>query len=506
MSRNKKTESEKPVKKPSAPPIDSKMSESEEAAPKRVRMIETLRGIRDILPQEGPYWQWLWRIMDRLAEAYQYQWIGLPTIEPAQLFIRTVGKQTDIVEKEMYRFTDQGGEDVVLRPELTASLARAYANHGMLNLPQPVKLYYSGSAFRYDRPQAGRYREFHQIGFEVLGSDSPVADAELIILAWNFIHDLGLSPIVQVNSIGNVEARAAYGEKLVAHYRAHRLKLCEDCKRRLGRNPLRLLDCKQDNCREVRADAPQILDSLDEESKNHFMRVLEYLDEVEVPYVLNPYLVRGLDYYNRTVFELMLEEEDERSQSALGGGGRYDGLVELVGGRPTPGVGFALGVERIITALKAKDIAPPKPEPPLVFVAQLGEQSKRRAMKLFEELRRAGLSVAQSFVKDALKVQLETANRLGVRFTLILGQKEVLDGTMIIRDMDSGVQEIIDQQKIVVELKKKVGNSPRLVGGPSVIPEPLAPAEEEATLEVPLDEEGSEPPPGIIPLDEGGES
>lgn len=455
-----------PVKISPATPIDKERPVVDKSTvSKRSSAIETLRGVRDIVPQEAPYWRWVYSLMECYARDYGFSWIDLPTIEPASLFIRAVGKQTDIVEKEMYRFTDQGGEDVVLRPEFTASAARAYVNHGMLNLPQPVKFFYYGQAFRYDRPQSGRYREFHQIGFETFGDEKPIVDAELIIVAWNLLNDLGLPAVVQMNSIGTTESRTAYREKLVQYYRSNRSKLCDDCKRRLTKNPLRLLDCKQEECGILRNDAPQILDSLDEESKNHFMRVLEYLDEMEIPYVLDPYLVRGLDYYNQTVFEFAIEGDDGRSQNALGGGGRYDGLVELIGGRPTPGVGFALGVERIVLALKSKEINPPAPEPPNIFMAQLGEAAKRRALVLFQECRRGGLTVAQAFVKDSLKVQMEMANKLKARFTLILGQKEVLDGTIVIRDMDSGVQEVVDQKKIVHEIRKKMA---------TVISEPIS--------------------------------
>lgn len=423
---------------------------------KPVTQIETIRGVRDILPQEAGYWKWIYRTIDKIARDYGFSWIETPIIERATLFIRGVGKQTDIVEKELYRFADQGGEDVALRPEGTAPIVRAYLNHGMMSLPQPVKLYHWGSVFRYDRPQAGRYREFHQFDFDTLGEAKPVVDAELIIIVFNFMRELGLAVTIQINSIGTPASREVYKTQLVNYYRPHRSQLCEDCKRRLVKNPLRLLDCKEEHCIPLRANAPQLIDSLDEESKNHFMKVLEYLDEAEVPYILNPYLVRGLDYYTRTVFEIWIEGDEERSQNALGGGGRYDGLMELIGGRPTPGAGFAVGIERIILMLKAHNIEPPIEDRPVMFLAQLGEQSKRRAMVLFEECRRAGFRISQAFAKDALRAQMEIANKLGVRFTLLIGQKEVLDGTIIIRDMESGVQEIVDQKKLVIELKKKL--------------------------------------------------
>ncbi|MDP3985165.1 MAG: histidine--tRNA ligase [bacterium] len=443
-------------KKPKAAPASKEEAPKAVVPVKSASGIETLRGVRDTLPQEAGYWKWIFNAVETLGRDYHFSWIETPIIEPASLFIRPLGKQTDVVEKEMYRFTDQGGEDVVLRPEGTAPIARAYVNHGMVSMPQPVKLYYWGPMFRYDRPQSGRYRQFHQFGFETLGEVKPVVDAELIMLAYNMIREMGIPATVQINSIGSVASRENYKTQLLNYYRPHRSQLCENCKRRITKNPLRLLDCKEEGCVLIRTNAPHLVDWIDEESKAHFMKVLEYLDEAEVPYILNPYLVRGFDYYNRTVFEIVAEDEDERSQNALGGGGRYDGLIEVLGGRPTPAAGFAMGVERVILALKARNIEPPPPISPDIFLAQLGEQAKRRSLVIFDECRRAGFQITQAFVKDSIKAQMELSNKLGVRFTLILGQKEVLDGTIIIRDMESGVQEIVDQRKLVTELKKKL--------------------------------------------------
>lgn len=488
------TKKKKLWKKPKAAPRVEK-PEAEKAkleavapAPAPVKAppeIETLRGMKDILPGEERYWDWICQVVGRLARDYGFGWIETPILEFASLFIRGVGKQTDIVEKELYRFTDQGGEDVALRPEGTAPIVRAYINHGMLNLPQPVKLWYWFPMFRYDRPQAGRYREHHQFGFEMLGEAKPVVDAELIMLAYNLTRECGIPVTTQINSIGSPASRENYKQQLVNFYKSRRAPLCEDCKRRLVKNPLRLLDCKVESCVALRADAPHLVDWIDEDSKTHFMKVLEYLDEVEIPYVLNPHLVRGLDYYNRTVFELWPDGDEERAQNSLGGGGRYDGLAELLGGRPTPACGFAMGVERLILAQKARTIEPPALPAPAIFVAQLGEQAKRKAMVLFEECRRAGLPSTQAFAKDSLKSQLEVAHKAGARFTLILGQKEVLDGTVIIRDMDSGVQEIIDQKKVIADIKKKLETAGPRPGGeappPEVIPEePLDESPEES--------------------------
>ena len=425
---------------------------------KKGKTPQLLRGFRDVLADEQPYWDAVRRVSEGIARAYSFDRVELPILEASDLFVRSVGKQTDIVEKEMFSFVDASGVNVVLRPEATASAARAYIEHGMVDRPQPVKMFYMGPMFRYDRPQAGRYRQFHQFGFEVFGSDESVVDAQLIVAANAFFKELGLPVVMHMNSIGTNETRAQYKVELVAHYRKHRNAICEDCKRRIVKNPLRVLDCKEPGCQPVKAEAPQILDFLDDASKEHFMKVLEFLDEMEVRYVLSPHLVRGLDYYARTVFEIYPAEVEgeSASQSALGGGGRYDGLVELLGGRPTPASGFAVGIERVVNALREKNVDAHEVKPQ-VFLAPLGDAARRKGMALFEQMRTAGVPAAEAFGKAALKAQLEMADRLKVRYTLILGQKEVLDGTIIIRDMDSGAQETVDSAKVLGILQKKMG-------------------------------------------------
>lgn len=425
--------------------------------PKGKRTPELLRGFRDILPDEQPLWDMVRDASRTIAESYSFDRIDLPILEREELFVRTIGKQTDIVEKEMYAFEDLGGDRVVLRPEMTASSVRAYVNHGMLNLPQPVKLWYTGPNFRYDRPQAGRYRQHNQVGFEIIGNEEPVMDAQLIVMAFHLMKSCGVDAVMRVNSIGTPESRQEYKVELTSYYRGKRNLICEDCKRRLLKNPMRLLDCKVEQCQPIKAEAPQILDFLDEDSKNHFMKVLEFLDEAGVPYTLDAHLVRGLDYYTRTVFEIWAAaDEGERAQSALGGGGRYDGLVELLGGREgTPACGMAIGMERVVMAMREMQVQPPSRRPD-VFFAQLGDAARRQGMRLFEEFRAAGVNCREAFGKNALKAQLEQANKFAVPYTLILGQKEVLDGTIIIRDMESGAQEIADVGKIVSILKKKL--------------------------------------------------
>jgi len=421
------------------------------------KIPQTLRGFKDILPSEQKYWDLVRNKVREIARDYGFERIDTPIIEETALFSRSVGKQTDIVEKEMFSFTDRGGDDISLRPEATASIARAYTQHGMVSLPQPVKLYYIGPMFRYDRPQSGRYRQFHQFGFEVLGEDNPVIDAYLILIVFNFLKEIGIESNVQINSIGCQECRRDYQNNLVRYYRSKRSYLCADCKRRLVKNPLRLLDCKEEKCRTVRNEAPQIVDWLCDDCKKHFVKVLEYLDELEVPYILNPWLVRGLDYYTRTVFEFWANDDESSGRSALGGGGRYDKLIEELGGQPTPASGFSIGIERVILKIKELGIEIKKKDKPQVFLAQIGEQAKSKALVLFEDLRRKGIPVAERFSKNSLKAQLEIANKLSVKLVLILGQKEVADGTILLRDMEGGIQEIIDFKKIIPILEKKLG-------------------------------------------------
>lgn len=451
----------KVVKKKKAAVIESTAQE-DEAVKKRSssKNFRLLKGFKDILPTEKKYWNLVETKAANLAVGFDYGEIKLPVLEETALFSRSVGKDSDIVRKEMFTFTDQSNINVSLRPEATAQIARAYIEHGMLNLSQPVKLYYFGPMFRREKPQSGRLRQFYQFGFESLGSEGAVVDAQLIALANKFFSQIGLKDAVtiQVNSIGCTECRTEYKQELINYFKPKKKLLCDDCKKRLLKNPLRILDCKEAGCQSLLAEAPQLLDWIDEDCKEHFMKVLEHLDQLEIAYNLNPYLVRGLDYYTRTVFEIWPIDKTG-SQVALGGGGRYDNLVELLGGRPTPAAGFSAGVERIIMLLKEKNIEIKQENIPEVFLAQIGAQAKAKAMKLLEKLQEEDIMVAESFAKDSLKSQLELANKRNVKFTLILGQKEVLDGTILLREMEGGVQEVIDLEKIIPELKKKLGRT-----------------------------------------------
>lgn len=420
---------------------------------KKITSPQLVRGMRDILPTEWKFWNYVMNRVNDQSRAYSFDRIETPVLEKTNLFTRAIGATTDIVEKEMFSFVDQSDDHLTLRPEFTAGIARAYIEHGMLSLPQPVKLFAMGQLFRHERPQAGRYRQFWQFDFEILGEAGAPADSQLIMLAAGLFESLKIPVTVQINSVGCANDRPAYRLALVEYYKTKKSELCEDCKRRLTKNPLRLLDCKNEQCRALVANAPQLVDRLCEDCRAHFVRVLEHLDEVELPYQLNPYLVRGLDYYTRTVFELWGKEG---GKSALAAGGRYDNLIAELGGNPTPAVGFAAGVERIINELKALSIeVPPVPGPEL-FLACLGEGARKKALRLFEDLRKQGVRVAESFTKDGLKSQLEIANRLNVKFALVFGQKELMDGTIIVRDMENGIQEIVDLTKVVEEVQKRL--------------------------------------------------
>lgn len=436
-----------------------KVEKPVEESKKKSKTPETLRGFRDVLPDEQSAWdkiEWLARSM---ARTYGFGRIRMPAVEQTGLFERSVGKDTDIVEKEMFTFVDQGGVKMTLRPEGTAQVARAYIEHGMVNQSQPVKMWYFEPFFRHERPQAGRYRQFFQWGLEAIGSDDPVVDAQVILMCQRFCRDLGLDVVVQINSLGTPQSRKAYVAELVKYFKGHKKALSETDQKRLVKNPLRLLDSKEPGMEELKAGAPQIFDYLDEVSKQHFMKVLEYLDETEVPYALNPYLVRGLDYYTKTTFEIVLANpaNPELDGLALGGGGRYDGLIPMLGGREnTSAIGSALGIERLVMAMKAANSMPPRRAKVDVFFCQLGEAARRKGLAVYEKFREGRIAVGEAFGKGTLKAQLEIADKLKAPIAVILGQKEVLDGTIIIRDMESGAQEIVDVEKVVGIISKRL--------------------------------------------------
>jgi histidyl-tRNA synthetase len=415
-------------------------------------LYQAPRGTTDILPQEQAYWRYLEQMVSHTAQLYGYQRLDAPTFEDSRLFARSVGEDTDIVTKEMYTFEDRGGSWLTLRPEGTAPVCRAYLEHGLKNLPQPVKLYYIAAIFRYERPQAGRYRQHHQFGYEAIGDDDPALDGEVIDMAWRFLASVKLKRLsLQLNSIGCKKCRPGYVAALKSYYKSHTNELCPDCKSRLARNPLRLLDCKQEACLKVAASAPKSADYLCPECADHFRQLKRYLELLGLPFTVNNQLVRGLDYYTRTVFEI--QPRGGGAQSTLAGGGRYDDLIEELGGKPTPALGFAAGMERIILNLKKQKIeALPLPKPQ-VFIAYIGEAAKNEAVKLAASLRRGDIGVLAALGDKSLKAQLRQANNLGASQTVIIGEEELASGTVIVRDMASAEQKTVPISKLAGELR-----------------------------------------------------
>jgi len=409
------------------------------------------RGTSDILPQEQAYWRYVEQKVANICQLYGYERLDVPTFEVTQLFARSVGKETDIVTKEMYTFTDRGGNQLTLRPEITASACRAYLEHGMHNLPQPVKLYSLASVFRYERPQAGRFREHHQFNYEAIGDADPALDAEVIDMSWQFYKSLNLQNLsLHLNSIGCKHCRPQYLTVLKDYYARYTHDLCPDCKTRLKKNPLRLLDCKQPRCQQIADSAPKSTESLCPECAEHFSQLKIYLELLELPFEVSHRLVRGLDYYTRTVFEVQTEEEG--AQSTLGGGGRYDDLIEELGGKPTPGIGLATGLERIILNLKKQNIPIPLLPQPQLFIAYIGAEARNKAVELAASLRRTGTAVIEAIGNKSLKAQLRQANNLGARQAVIIGEQEVNTGTVVLRDMTTSQQKTIPVAQLEGEL------------------------------------------------------
>jgi histidyl-tRNA synthetase len=405
-------------------------------------LYQAPRGTSDILPEEQAYWRFIEQMVDKSAQLYGYERIDTPAFEDTKLFSRSVGEDTDIVTKEMYTFEDRGSSSLTLRPEGTASVCRAYLEHGMHNQPQPVKLYYIASIFRYERPQAGRFRQHYQFGFEAIGDGDPALDGEVIDMAWRFFADMNLKRLtLQLNSIGCKKCRPSYIDELKNYYVDRALELCPECQTRLKRNPLRLLDCKQVTCQKVANAAPKSVDYLCDECAQHFEQLKRYLELLKLPFNVNHRLVRGLDYYTRTVFEI--QPEAAGSQSTLAGGGRYDDLIEELGGKPTPAIGFAAGMERLILNLKEQKVNVPPLAKPKVFIACLGDEAKEAATRLAADLRGAGIGAILAMGDKSLKAQLRQANSLGVRHAVIIGEEEVKAGTVVLRDMASAEQKSV---------------------------------------------------------------
>ena len=432
-------------------------NKEKKAASAASRLPQAVKGMHDVLPVEQPYWERVSKVVRDLADFYGFQKIDTPVLEQYALFERGVGEGTDVVEKEMFTLKTKGGDHLALRPEGTAPVVRAYLEHGLGRLGQPQKLYFVERMFRHEAPQQYRPRQFTQADFEIIGvPNDPVFDAEIIVIATRILEELKIkNTVLQINSIGCRVCRPAYTRQLQAYYRQYEKSLCKDCQVRLKVRPLRLLDCKQPGCQEFKERAPSFLDKLCAGCSGHLKAVLEYLEELAIPYTISKTLVRGLDYYSRTVFEIVPEGE-YAIIGTLPGGGRYDYLVETLGGRPTPAVGFAVSFERLIAAMRLQDVKLPEKKIKRVFVAHAGELAKKKALRLVEDLRRAGIPAIESLARESLGAQLKVANRENALVAVILGQKEVYEGSIIIRDMKTGLQESYPSSRMLEELKKRL--------------------------------------------------
>ena len=410
------------------------------------------RGTKDILPDTVGDWLYIEKEIRDLCKRFGYQEIRTPVFEHTELFQRGIGEGTDVVDKEMYTFTDRGGRSVTLRPENTASAVRAYLQNKLYAEADLVKLFYIGSMFRYDRPQAGRLREFHQFGIEALGESNPAVDAEVILLAIKLLEGLGLKDLeLSINSVGCPECRSQYRTMLQDFFRDKLGDLCEDCKSRFDRSPLRILDCKKDSDKPYMADAPKITDCLCEECSSHFEALKQHLAKAGVGFKHDPRLVRGLDYYTKTAFEIKYPPLG--AQSAVAGGGRYDGLIEEMGGNHTPAVGFATGLERLLLALENQNLLPDKNRSVDAYVVALGEKAQAEAFKLVMDLRDAGLSAAIDYAGRSMKAQMKQANKLNAKYAVILGDDEIAEGAALIRSMADSSQEKVAFDSVIKEIK-----------------------------------------------------
>lgn len=397
------------------------------------------RGTQDVLPQDSYRWQHVERTALAIARDFGFKEIRTPVFEHTNLFQRSVGEMTDVVQKEMYTFEDKGGRSITLRPEGTAGAARAVLEHGLLNGALPVKVSYVTSCYRYEKSQKGRYREFHQFGVECFGAAAPQADAEVISMALLILKTLGLENVkLHVNSIGCPTCRARYYEALRQYFAARQDELCETCLGRLERNPMRILDCKSPVCSKIAADAPVMIDYLCEDCKAHFEAVKQHLDVAELSYELDPHIVRGLDYYTRTVFELVAD-----NGLVVAGGGRYDGLVEEMGGNPQPGLGFAMGLERLLMVMEEQGCAIPDSSECELYLVSMGAAAAQKCFALATKLREGGMSVECDIVGRSLKAQMKYADKLGARYTIVVGDNELETGVAQLKDMQSGVTEEI---------------------------------------------------------------
>jgi len=420
--------------------------------------IQSPRGTEDLLPEVTYKWHLIEDKLKNLATLYNYKEIRTPMFEHTELFQRGVGETTDIVQKEMYTFEDRSGRSLTLRPEGTASVVRSYVQHKMHgNTNQPSKLYYMGPMFRYERPQQGRTRQFHQFGIEAIGSEDPAIDAEVIAFAMGCFTELGLKSLkLVINSIGDEESRKSHREALINHFTPVKNELCDDCNERLEKNPLRLLDCKVDQGHEAMKTAPSILDYLNDESKQYFEDVKAHLDEMGIDYVVDDKLVRGLDYYTHTAFEIMSEAEGFGSITTLMGGGRYNGLVQDLGGPEISGIGFAFGVERLLMALEAEGIDLKADDSMDCFIISIGEKTKTFTSKLLYQLRKEGIRADQDYLNRKLKGQFKQAERLNAKLAMIVGENELENGVINIKNLNTGDEKAVQLDETIPYIQSQL--------------------------------------------------
>ena len=421
-------------------------------------MIQKQKGCNDIFGREAKVWKYVDSVIDALMEKYNYTYIRTPIFEATELFHRGIGDTTDIVTKESYDFEDKGGRKITLRPEGTAGVVRSYIENKMYGDPnQPVKVYYNGTMYRYERPQSGRDRELTQFGMEILGSDDPLTDAEIISLAVNIYKVLGLKEIkVNINTLGDTESRNNYREALIKYFKPHIKDFCEDCQERLKKNPLRILDCKVDAENKILKEAPKTLDYLNEESRDRFEKVQEYLDIMQINYEINPNIVRGLDYYNHTVFEIEANIEGFGSNNVIGGGGRYNGLVKQLDGPDTPCVGFACGFGRLVKALELEKVKMPIVEDVDLFLMYVNEDEKKNAAYLTQELRLAGFVVDTEYTGRGLKAQFKQADRLNAKFIAVLNSEDLNNNEIKIKNNRTKEEEIISLDALIYYLDEQL--------------------------------------------------
>ena len=437
------------------------MPNNKKEKPAGPNRLQSVKGMHDVLPEQVAIFEKICKNAKDLLDFYNFQRITTPIVERLDLYARTTGETSDIVEKQMFTLKTRSSETFALRPEFTPGIARSYIQNNMDQLSHPVKLFSIGPLFRYEQPQAGRLRQFNQINAEIFSVENdPIYDAQIILAGYQILNDLKIKDIIiSINSIGCKNCRPNYRKALINYYKSREKQLCEDCKRRLPTNPLRLLDCKSEQCQPFKERAPITVEYLCGPCKKHFKEVLDYLDHLKLPYMLNNFLVRGLDYYSKTVFEFITEtsETEKKISFALGGGGRYDYLVDELGGKPTPAVGLALGIERIIEVLRHRNLIPTNRPKGKVFLVHIGELAKKQSLCLVELLRMAHIGVIESLGKESLAAQLRVADRVGSPLALIYGQKEAHEDSVLVRDMKTGAQETIPIAKLPEMIKKRLG-------------------------------------------------